>query len=139
MGFLAGLISTEVMSLTEYPIWRKWGMAGVSEWHLNQVIMSRFLHRPAEALITPGLALHFLHGGLAGIVFAVILPILHVHNTVAAGVIFGVVLWIIALLIMKPVTGTGFRGYELGWLALVVSLLGHLIYGILLGLLAGLM
>lgn len=67
------------------------------------------------------------------------LPILHVHNTVAAGVIFGMVLWIIALFIMKPVTGTGFRGYELGRLALVVSLLGHFTYGILLGLLAGLM
>ncbi len=61
VGFVAGLISTAVMTLTEYPIWRKWGMAGVSEWHLNQAIMSRFSHRPAEALTTPGLALHFLH------------------------------------------------------------------------------
>ena len=139
MGFVAGLISTAVMSLTEYPIWRKWGMVAVSEWHLNQVIIAHFLHRPPQDLLVPGLALHFVHGGLAGIVFTIILAASYVHNTIVVGAAFGLVLWVIAVLLMKPVTGTGFRDYQLGQLSLVVSLLGHLIYGILLGLLVGLM
>lgn len=138
MGFVAGLISTAVMSLTEYPIWRKWGMVAVSEWHLNQVIMAHFLHRPPQDLLVPGLALHFVHGGLAGIVFTLVLAVSYVHNPIAIGAVFGFVLWVLAVLLMKPVTGTGFRGHQLGQLSLVVSLLGHLIYGILLGLLVGL-
>jgi len=138
IGFAAGLISTAVMSLTEYPIWRKWGMIAVSEWHLNQAIMAHFLHRPPQDLHVPGLALHFLHGGLAGVVFTLILAVFTVHSTIIVGAAFGLALWIIAILLMKPVTGTGFRGHKLGSLPLIVSLIGHLIYGILLGLLVGL-
>ena len=114
-------------------------MVAVSEWHLNQVIMAHFIHRPPQDLVGQGLALHFLHGGLAGIVFSVILAASYIHNTVAVGAVFGFVLWILAVLLMKPVTGTGFRGRQLGPLSLVVSLLGHLIYGIVLGLLGGLL
>ena len=114
-------------------------MIAVSEWHLNQFIVAHFLHRPPQDLVVQGLALHFLHGGLAGIVFTIMLTVSYVHNTILIGAAFGFVLWILAVLLMKPVTGTGFRGHQLGQVSLVVSLLGHLIYGILLGLLVGLM
>jgi len=113
-------------------------MIAVSEWHLNQFIVAHFLHRPPQDLVVQGLALHFLHGGLAGIVFTIMLTVSHVHSTILIGAMFGFVLWILAVLLMKLVTGKGFLGYQLGPLSLVVSLLGHLTYGLVLGLLAGL-
>jgi hypothetical protein len=132
-GFVAGLASTAAMSLAEYPIWHKWGIGGVSEWHLNQVMMGRLMHRPPELVVVPGLLLHFLHGGLAGIVFALLLPNIPSIPSIGAGVGFGIVLWIIALMIMKPVTGVGFHDHPLRLLPLIVSLGGHVLYGLFLG------
>jgi len=132
-GLVAGLVSTAAMSLTEYPIWRRWGMEGVSEWHLNQALMARLLHRPPQDLVLQGLILHFVHGGLAGIIFALILPVFSQRiPLVEAGIAFGLFLWVIAMLIMKPVTSVGFRNHPMR--RLLVSLGGHLLYGILLGL-----
>jgi len=137
-GLVAGLISTAAMSLTEYPIWLRWGMEGVSEWHLNQALMARLLQRPPQDLVVQGLVLHFVHGGLAGIIFALMLPIFSLGiPVVEAGVAFGLLLWVIAMLIMKAVTGIGFRNHPMGLLPHVVSLGGHLLYGILLGLVVG--
>lgn len=138
VGIAAGLFSTAAMSLTEYPIWRRWGMEGVSEWHLNQALMARLLHRPPQDLVFQGLILHFVHGAVAGIVFVLILPIFSQGiPVVEAGVAFGLLLWVIAMLIMKPVTGIGLRNHHMRLLPLVVSLGGHLLYGILLGLVVG--
>jgi hypothetical protein len=121
------------MTLAEYPIWRKWGMEGVSEWHLNQVMAGRLLHRSPQSAVVPGLFLHFLHGGLAGIIFTLLLPFVAIP-TIEAGFGFGIVLWLIALVIMKPVTGIGFRRHRLRLLPLFVSLAGHVLFGLLLGL-----
>ena len=131
---MAGLASTAVMSLAEYPIWLRWGMEGVSEWHLNQVMVGRLMNRSPHSVVAPGLLLHFLHGGLAGVVFVLLLPKIPITSSIVAGVGFGIVLWIIALIIMKPVTGIGFQKHQLGLLPLVVSLGGHILYGLFLGL-----
>jgi hypothetical protein len=123
------------MSLMEYPIWWRWGMEGVSEWHLNQALMARLLHRPPKDLVFQGLIFHFMHGGLAGIIFALILPILSLRIPILeTSVSYGLLLWVIAILIMKPITGIGFRNHPMRLLPLVVSLGGHLLYGIVLGL-----
>ena len=132
-GFVAGLASTAVMSLAEYPIWRRWGMEGVSEWHLNQVMVGRLMRRSPQTVVAPGLVLHFLHGGVAGIVFVLLLSNIPSILSIGAGVGFGIVLWIIALIIMKPVTGIGFRDHPLRLLPLIVSLGGHVLYGLFLG------
>ena len=110
-------------------------MEGVSEWHLNQVMMGRLMHRSPESAVAPGLLLHFLHGGLAGIVFVLILPSLPVFSRLVAGVGFGVVLWIIALMIMRPITGIRFSRHPSGDLSLIVGLSGHVLYGLFLGVL----
>lgn len=36
-----GIVSTAIMTLTEIPSWKKWGLHGVFEWHENQVIAKR--------------------------------------------------------------------------------------------------
>jgi hypothetical protein len=41
IGPLGGAVSTAVMTLTEIPSRKRWGLHGVFEWHENQVITRR--------------------------------------------------------------------------------------------------
>ena len=41
-GLVSGIIATAVMTLTEIPSWRKWGLLGVFEWHENQLLSREF-------------------------------------------------------------------------------------------------
>jgi len=92
------------------------------------------MNRAPRSVVAQGLLLHFLHGGLAGIVFVLLLPSIQNVPVIVAGVGFGFVLWIVALLIMKPLTGVGFRHQSLSPLPLIVSFGGHILYGLLLAL-----
>src|SRR5438128_1432568 len=65
-GPLAGLFATAVMTILEVPAWRRRGFAGILDWEQNQTVAARLLGRPAEALLSGGLGLHFSHGVLAG-------------------------------------------------------------------------
>jgi uncharacterized membrane protein YagU involved in acid resistance len=134
-GLVAGLTSTAVMSLLEYPIWRRWGLEMVTEWHLNQVIAGRLLRRSPNTVIVQGLLFHILHGGLAGIVFVSVLSLAPNVPINDAAVGFGLILWVVSLFILKPVTGVGLRGHPLGLSPFIVSLTGHILYGMSLGLL----
>jgi len=134
-GLVAGLISTVVMSLLEYPIWRKWGLEMVTEWHLNQVIAGRLLRRSPNTAIAQGLMLHILHGGIAGIIFVLILSLGQSARIMDAAVEFGLVLWVVSLFILKPVTGVRLLDHPLGLSPFIVSLAGHILYGVSLGLL----
>jgi len=53
------------------------------------------------------------------------------------GLIFGVLLWIVAVLVVMPMAGAGVLMSNIGgMMAVVASLMGHLVYGGLLGALA---
>jgi uncharacterized MnhB-related membrane protein len=134
-GLVAGLTSTVVMSFLEYPIWRRWGLEMVTEWHLNQVMASRLLRRSPNTVIVQGLLFHVLHGGIAGIVFVILLSLVPNVPITDAAVGFALILWVVSLFIFKPVTGVGLRGHPLGLLPFIVSLAGHILYGVSLGLL----
>jgi len=134
-GFIVGLISTAVMSLLEYPIGRRWGLEMVTEWHLNQVTAGRLLRRSPDTVFVQGLLFHFLHGGIAGIVFVIALILDPNVSIIDAAVGFGLVLWVVSLFIFEPVTGVRLRGHPLGPSPFIVSLAGHILYGVSLGLL----
>jgi len=138
-GLVAGLTSTFVMSLLEYPIWRKWGLEMVTEWHLNQVIAGRLVRRSPNTTLAQGLMLHVLHGGIAGIIFVLLLSLAPSARIMDAAVEFGLVLWVVSLLILKPVTGVRLRGHPLGLSPFIVSLAGHILYGVSLGLLVNIL
>jgi len=134
-GLVVGLTSTVVMSLLEYPIWRRWGLEMVTEWHLNQVIAGRLLRRSPDTVIVQGLLFHVLHGGIAGIVFVIVLSLAPNVPIAVAAVGFGLMLWVVSLFLLKPVTGVGFRDHPLGLSPFIVSLAGHVLYGVSLWLL----
>ena len=54
------------------------------------------------------------------------------------GMVWGIVLWLLAQLVMLPSMGSGFFGAKAGGVpSALSSLLGHLVYGLALGVLAG--
>ena len=62
-GLLSGIASTAIMTLTEIPLWRRWGLHGVFEWHENQVITRRLFKLPNEYnnIHFKGFLFHRLH------------------------------------------------------------------------------
>lgn len=138
-GLVSGIVATVVMTVTEIPSWRKWGLQGVFEWHENQLLSARFFHIPREKIsIKYIFFLHFLNGSLAGIAFTLILSILDIPITrdyvLVSSAVYGFMLWIVTLVpIHKPITGYSVWNHQLGHLPSIASLIGHVIYGFVLG------
>ncbi len=110
-------------------------MIGVLEWHENQCLMSMMLKKDPIKLSKEGLILHFLNGGLAAMFYALLISWLDILNgldTIIQGFIYGILLWILTLApIHKPITGVSITNHPLGYKPSVLSLIMHLIYGVL--------
>jgi hypothetical protein len=152
IGLMGGIISTAIMTLTEIPSWRRWGLQGVFEWHENQVLSSRLLRifscssRNDAPIHFRGIFfLHFLNGIIAGIAFPYIvhyvislLGVLDIVPIYLLGVLYGSVLWLLTLApIHKPITGFSPWNHPLGHVPALASFGGHLLYGIILGAVVG--
>lgn len=136
LGTLAGLVATGAMTLLELVARSRWGLAGLLDWQINQESLARLLKRPAKDLVLAGLAFHFVHGLLGGIVLALLLPLLPPAWPVwGLGVGFGLVLFLLTLLAFQPITGRALGSQPRDFAAVVVALATHLAYGAVLGLL----
>jgi hypothetical protein len=81
--------------------------------------------------------LHFVNGGLGGIGFLLVLLIFPftVANMFFSGIVYGVFLWVVTLIpIHKPITGISPWKHPNGMMPTVLSLIGHLVYGVAIGL-----
>jgi uncharacterized membrane protein YagU involved in acid resistance len=86
-----------------------------------------------------GMAAHFING-------IVIFPLAYAFlafrylpgSPYARGMMFGAILWLLAGFIMMPMAGAGLFGSAIGGAkAGMVALIGHLVYGVLLGAIGG--
>ena len=86
-----------------------------------------------------GLVMHFVNGTLIfPAVYAFVLASSLPGGPVVKGTMWGVVLWLIAQLVVMPMMGAGVFSSEMGgMMAAGGSLVGHLLYGALLGAIAG--
>lgn len=137
LSLFSGLVSTGAMTFIEIPFWKRWGLTGILEWHENQVLTCKFFRLSPDSLHFWGIfLLHFVNGSLGGLglLFALILvPSLKEIPLIALGVFYGFLLWILTLLpIHKPITGIDPLNHSLGKGPVIVSLIGHTIYGIIL-------
>jgi ribose/xylose/arabinose/galactoside ABC-type transport system permease subunit len=137
----AGIVSTAMMTLTEIPSWKRWGLHGVFEWHENQAIITYVFHLSDNKKIhfREIFFLHFLNGILAGIAFPFIISLLDFSAIVISlpllGTLYGFILWILTLIpIHKPITGFSPWNHPLGHRPALASLGGHIVYGFVLGL-----
>ena len=139
-GLFSGIVATVIMTVSEIPSWRKWGLLGVFEWHENQLLSIRLFRIPRNKLNFKYIFfLHIVNGSLAGIAYPLILSIFEIsivwdHVYVLISLVYGFALWMITLVpIHKPITGYPVWNHHLGHLPSIASLMGHLIYGLVLG------
>ncbi|MEM4273720.1 MAG: hypothetical protein QW420_05115 [Candidatus Caldarchaeum sp.] len=133
-GFVAGLASTALMSIVQFPFWLKWSTVGILEWHENVCIAAKLLRRNAEGLLAPSFLLHFLNGGLAAMFYALALDyfsFLQSLDVWVLGILLGGFLWIATLApIHRPITGVSITRHPLGARPAVLSIAVHMLYGL---------
>lgn len=138
-GLAAGLLATALMSLVELPVYLRWGMEAVLEFHENMATLATWTGRPAEDHFLEALPLHFLHGGVAGLLFAWGLgwaPGMVGFGGAPVwvlGWLFGLVLWLLTLTLHRWITGVSALRHPMGPWPALVSLAGHSVYGVALG------
>jgi hypothetical protein len=86
-----------------------------------------------------GLAAHLMNGVVIfPAIYALVVFRMLPGPPVLRGAVWGGVLWLVAEAVVMPMAGAGFFSAEIGGpTAAVVALMGHLVYGALLGLIGG--
>jgi uncharacterized membrane protein YagU involved in acid resistance len=86
-----------------------------------------------------GMAMHFLLGAIIfPLVYAVVLFARLPGSPAVKGILWGVILWVLAQMVVMPMMGAGVFGLRMGGIMPAFgSLMGHVVYGALLGWIAG--
>jgi hypothetical protein len=151
-GISAGLISTTIMTMLEIPFLRIWGIQGILEFHENQILVSNLIKKfkRTENNSTSYIGiflLHIINGTLAALVFPFVYlfftPLFFINKfslSIITGIIYGILLWVLTLLpIHKPITGLSVWNHPLGKGPLIISLCGHILYGLALGIITNIL
>lgn len=140
----AGLSAALLMTSSEFPFWRKWGMAGVGEWQVDSVIYSRILlHRPKlieeNGFPWKTVGTHLLNGIIAGVAFRLLLPTFYLFvpdariSILYDAIVYSFVLWLIFPTLGRTTFET-LGKLQISNRGLLASLISHFVYGIFLGL-----
>jgi len=78
-----------------------------------------------------GIAMHLIIGSLWGLLFVFLTPF-YQFGLVPAGLMFGVAIWLLMQIIALPMMGAGFFGSKFGMKVPIMSLIMHLVYGLVL-------
>lgn len=127
---LGGLAGTSVMTLMMYFVSPMMGVRMDIAASLGSMLGGSW---------TMGMMMHFLNGAIIfPLLYAFLLFRLLPGGPLAKGVVWGVILWFLAQVVVMPMMGAGFFSSKMGGMSAVVgSLFGHLIYGALLGWIGG--
>ncbi len=132
VGFIAGFISTAVLSLL---MMLKAQMGLMPQFNVIRDFNQFF---GAETPIV-GWLIHFILGTFIwGGVFALFVPVLKGAYWLR-GISFGVIAWLLMMVAYMPVMTHGFFAVELGVQVMIATLVLHIIYGFVLGLTYGLL
>lgn len=128
---LGGLVGTLVMTMLMYWVGPLMG--------LMKMDIAQSLGSMLGIGWTGGMVLHFVNGSLIFPALYAFLLYRHLPGApVVRGAIWGGILWLMAQLIVMPMMGGGVFSANMGGAVTAAgSLLGHLVYGVLLGGLGG--
>jgi len=128
-GMVAGAVATAVLSLVMVLI----GTTGFEpQLELTRMLLT-LLGAPAS-LLALGWILHVLVGSVVlGGLFAHIGPRLGVDTHAKGGVLYGVMTWLVVMLVFMPAVGEGYFGFGLSVFAPIVMLGLQVLYGAVLG------
>lgn len=131
-GVLAGLIATIAISL--FMLLRL--SAGVlTEYHPVEImnLTAHGLLGTADSRLV-GWPLHFLVGTVVwGMLYVLLEPRIPGGNRAVKGLTFGALVWFVIMVTIFPAAGSGFFALGFGVAVPVMTLLAHLLYGLVLG------
>jgi hypothetical protein len=128
-GMLAGGVATAVLSLVMVLI----GATGFEpQLELTRMLLTLLAAPPSQYAL--GWTLHIVIGSVVlGGLFAHIEPRLGVDTHTKGGVLYGVITWLVVMLVVMPAIGEGYFGFQLSVLAPIVMLGLQVLYGVVLG------
>jgi Family of unknown function (DUF6789) len=127
-GIVAGGVATAVLSLAMLLI----GATGFEPQLALTRLLLALLDEPTEFML--GWILHIAIGSvLLGGLFAYVAPRLGADSPPKGGILYGVILWLVVMLVVMPAAGVGYFGFQLSLLAPLVMLALHVVYGGVLG------
>jgi hypothetical protein len=142
---VAGFLAAILMTMIEYPFWKKWGIQGVAEWQVNWVMVSRLNKKwktTSKPILSWTIASHLSHGVVAGIAFRLLLPYFFDIpfgrvSIILDATIFGSALWFLFTLLAKKMYETA-GGITITTRGLLGALLSDTAYGFFVGVLISL-
>jgi len=131
-AMIAGFIATVVLSILMLLKSMMGMMPGLDVIHMLTGMAHTMMGMPDSPMV--GWILHFMIGTvLWGIGFALLYKPLPGNGPVAKGMAFGVLAWLLMMLIPMPLAGAGLFGMHMGIMAPMMTLVLHLIWGAVLG------
>lgn len=130
-SMIAGFAATVVLSI----LMVMKGMMGLMP-ELDVIAMLSQMSQDMMGIGGAGLAwlMHFMIGTvLWGILFALLYEKLPGTAAVVKGISFGVLAWLMMMILPMPMAGAGLFGLNLGMMAPVMTLILHVIFGAVLG------
>ncbi|MDQ6957521.1 MAG: hypothetical protein Q9M24_00235 [Mariprofundaceae bacterium] len=131
-SMVAGFVATIVLSVLMVMKMKMGVMPDLNAIKMMTTMAHGMLGTPAVPVV--GWMMHFMIGTvLWGVLFAVIGKLLPGSGYVSKGLSFGVLAWVLMMVMVMPMAGAGFFGLSLGMMAPVMTLMLHLVYGAVLG------
>lgn len=131
-SMIAGFVATVVLSL----LMIMKGMMGIMP-ELDVIAMLGKMSQDLMGFGGPAVAwaMHFMIGTvLWGLLFAMFYPLLPGSGGIGKGISFGVLAWLMMMIGPMPMAGAGLFGMNLGLMAPMMTLVLHVIFGAVMGL-----
>lgn len=129
-SMLANLVATIVLSV----LMVMKSMMGLMPQLDIIAMLSAMMNGPALL----GWVAHLMIGTVGfGIAFALLQGVLPGKTSLIKGTVFGVAAWAMMMIVVMPMAGAGVFGLNLGIMAPVMTLMLHVIYGVVLGIAFG--
>jgi hypothetical protein len=129
-SMLGGLVGTLVMTAMMYMVAPMMGV------HMD---IAQMLGSMLGNSWTAGMMMHFVNGTtIFPLIYAYLLYQWLPGDPAAKGTAWGIILWLVAQVMVMPMMGAGFFSMTMGGMMTAMgSLIGHLLYGAILGGIAG--
>jgi hypothetical protein len=125
-GLLAGFVATVVLSV----LMAGKTMMGV----MPEMDVIAMLSGMMGAPLAAGWIAHFVIGTVVwGAGFSILYDMIPGGSAIQKGIVFGVVDWLLMMILIMPMAGAGLFGMSLGIMAPVMTLVLHIIFGAVLG------
>ncbi|WP_133493375.1 DUF6789 family protein [Alcanivorax sp. 24] len=135
-SMIGGFLATVVLSLLMMLKAQMGLMPGLNVITMLSGMLHTQLGIPASPAI--GWLMHFAIGTVMwGLLFAFLYDLLPGRGPIGKGMAFGCAAWLMMMVLPMPMAGAGFFGLKIGMMAPVMTLILHIVWGWVLGMVVG--